>query len=98
VLFVRGEVDIGTVATLEAAIAALLDSRGRDIWIDLSEVRFLECRGVLALLKAQRAAERGHRYLAVICPTGPVRRVFELTGLDREVPIFHSRVDAHLLS
>jgi anti-anti-sigma factor len=98
VLSLEGEVDVATVPALRAALKEARESGERDIWIDLTNVGFLDSSGVSALVEADRAFSREHRRFAVICPPGPVRRVLELTGLDKELALFHTRADAQRLS
>lgn len=76
----HGEIDIGTVQDLEAALdAAIRESDGAFI-IDLSDVGFLDSSGLHVLLRARSLLGRKDRALAVICQPGPVRRVLELSG------------------
>jgi stage II sporulation protein AA (anti-sigma F factor antagonist) len=98
VLSVRGEIDIASVGTLRSAMAQTFESGLRDVWVDLSEVTFMDSSGLNALVEADQAFAGGNRQLTVICPTGPVRRAIELTGLDRELHVLSSRADAQRLS
>jgi anti-sigma B factor antagonist len=91
---VRGEVDINAVELLEAAVdAAIRDSAGAFV-IDLSEVDFIDSSGLHVLLRARALLGREDRALAVVCPFGPVRRVFELSGTSELFAFFASREDA----
>lgn len=88
---VHGELDIDTVQDLEAALdAAIRESDGAFI-IDLSDVGFLDSSGIHVLLRARSLLGREDRALAVICPPGPVRRVFELSGTADLLFIYGSR-------
>jgi anti-sigma B factor antagonist len=94
----RGEVDMHTVTTLESVLSSIHETGKRDIWVDLSQVEFIDSSGIRALIEAHRAFDRDRRQFALIAPKGPARRVIELTGLDGEVTVFDSRSDAHRLS
>ena len=88
---VHGEVDLETVTALEAALeSAILDSGGAFV-VDLSGVEFIDSIGLHVLLRARGLLGREDRALAVICPFGPVRRVFELAGLSELFALFDSR-------
>ena len=59
--------------------------------LDLSGVDFLDSAGLRVLLRARGMLGREDRALAVICPHGPVRRVFELSGLSTVFALYPSR-------
>jgi len=91
---VRGEVDLAVVPELEEAIqAAVIESVGAFV-IDLSELQFIETSGLHVLLRARGLLGREDRALAVVCPHGPVRRVFELTGHSELFALYASREEA----
>jgi anti-anti-sigma factor len=91
---VRGEVDVSAVESLTAALdAAIRDSEGAFV-IDLCDVEFLDSSGLSVLLRARALLGREERPLAVVCPSGPVRRLFELAGIEDLLVLFASRDDA----
>jgi anti-sigma B factor antagonist len=90
-----GEIDLITAQRLEKAAADALDSGTRDLWIDLSDVEFIDSTGIHALLEVRSRVAALNRRLAVICPFGPIRRAFGLTGLDEALPLYASRDEAH---
>jgi anti-anti-sigma factor len=77
-----GEVDIGTVDQLEAAITETLDEPGlQRLVLDFNLLRFLDSSGIAALVSAYRAADgRGIRFGLINCK-GRVHRVLEVTGV-----------------
>ena len=88
---VHGEIDIASSPALEEAIeAAIRDSAGAFV-IDLSGVDFLETTGLHVLLRARGLLGREDRALAVVCPFGPVRRVFELSGSSELFVLYSTR-------
>jgi anti-sigma B factor antagonist len=91
---VHGEVDISVVESLEDAIeAAIRESVGVFI-IDLSDLDFIDSSGLQVLLRARGLLGREDRALAVVCPHGPVRRVFELSGTSDLFALYGSREEA----
>jgi len=91
---IRGEIDINVVPDLEAALdAAIRESAGAFI-IDLSDVDFIDSSGLHVLLRARALLGREDRALAVICPFGPVRQLFELSGTYELFALYASREDA----
>jgi anti-anti-sigma factor len=91
---VVGEVDVGTVPKLELALdEAIRDSVGAFV-IDLCDVEFLDSSGLNALLRARALLGREERSLAVVCPPGPVRRVFDVSGVAELLVLFATREEA----
>ena len=90
----HGEIDIAAGPALEEAIdAAIRESAGAFV-IDLSDVDFLDSSGLHVLMRARSLLGREDRALAVVCPFGPVRRVFELSGSSELFVLYGSREDA----
>ncbi len=91
---VRGEVDLSSIPELtEALDVAIRESEGAFI-VDLCDVEFLDSSGLSALMRARALLGRDDRALAVICPTGPVSRLFEVAGVTDLLFIYASREDA----
>jgi anti-sigma B factor antagonist len=91
---VRGEVDIDTSPRLSEALdRALQGTRGAFV-VDLCGVGLLASTGLNALLRARAILGREDRALVVICPPGPVRRIFEVTGIADLFALFDSREQA----
>jgi anti-sigma B factor antagonist len=90
VIAAHGEIDLATVGGLDAAVARALASDARDLWIDLTGVEFIDSTGLTAIVRAHKGLNDGRR-LAVICPPGPARRAFEISGLDGHVSLFLDR-------
>ena len=89
VVAVAGELDLHTVPELEQALAEA-ERSGRVI-IDLTEVTFLDSTALGVLL---RASSRHHERLDVVLDGSEVRRVFEITGLDRRFSFSRSVEEA----
>ncbi len=91
---VRGEVDINTVPDLETALdEAIRESVGAFI-VDLSDLDFIDSSGLHVLMRARGLLGREDRALALVCPHGPVRRVFELSGHSELFALYASRDEA----
>ena len=91
---VHGEVDVSAIPSLvEALDAAIRDSEGAFV-IDLCDVEFLDSSGLSALMRARALLGQDERALAVVCPPGPVRRLFELAGIADLFFLYGSRDEA----
>ena len=90
VVTVAGELDILTAPKFSAFVGELVRRRVGDLVIDLCEARFVDSAGLQILLSAQRRVSRNARWLAVICPPSPVRRVIELARLTEALAVVSS--------
>jgi anti-sigma B factor antagonist len=90
VVELAGEIDISTIDGVRDAYDHALAGPCRELWVDLSEVEFMDSTGIAALLDLRRRAE-DDREVVVICPAGAVRRLLELTGLDQLLVVHRSR-------
>ena len=91
---VHGEVDVSTVPALVEALDAAIRASAGAFVIDLCEVGFLDSTGLSALMRARALLGRDERALAVICPPGPVRRLFEVAGVSDLLFLYDSREQA----
>jgi anti-sigma B factor antagonist len=82
VLEAHGHIDLTTRLKLSTALNDAVTMGDGPVVIDLCEVGFVDSTGIGVLLNALRRLTRQGRMLSVVCPPGPVRRVFEITGLD----------------
>ena len=90
-LAVEGEIDIATSPRLIAALnEAVTDSVG-GVVVDLTAVEFMDSTGLSLLVRAQRRMRKRGRGFAVVCPDGPVRRIFEITDLLGTLSVSPSR-------
>jgi anti-sigma B factor antagonist len=94
VLAVSGEVDLATSPDLVAAIDAALNAGALELWIDLSETEFMDSSGMHALLDGHARVRELQRRLAVICPPGPVRRVFDISRVGEMLAVYDDRAAA----
>ena len=86
VVAVSGDIDLATAGTLRDALLRAVDSRR--VWVDLTEVEFMDSTGLNALVIAHHATEG---QLVVVCPEGPPRRALEVSGLHQVLNVVTSR-------
>jgi anti-sigma B factor antagonist len=76
-----GEIDhVSSPIVADALRRATVDGDG-NIVLDLCDTSFIDSAGISTLLNGLRRLTRQRRRLVIVCPPGPVRRVFELLGL-----------------
>src|SRR4051812_5446566 len=81
---VAGELDILSAPTLEDSVQPQLACGSHGLIIDLTELSFLGCAGVLVLLRAREAAQRKKVSLQLVCNSTAVLRILKISDvLDR---------------
>jgi anti-sigma B factor antagonist len=90
VLACVGSMTLGEGAEeLELPFERALAGAGRGIVLDLTRLSYLDSAGVGALVACSKAAAAAGTVMKVaLAPTGPVRRIFELTQLERAFELF----------
>jgi anti-sigma B factor antagonist len=83
VLALRGELDLGSTSVLERELYDSASERYGHILLDLSQLDFLDSRGLVALMQAQREAEARHKGFSLRPGAFQVQRLFEVTGLSK---------------
>jgi anti-sigma B factor antagonist len=78
---VKGEIDIATSPRLIAALNDAVTDSSDAVIVDLAGVEFMDSTGLALLVRAHRRLRGRGRGFAVVCPDGPVRRIFELTDM-----------------
>jgi anti-anti-sigma factor len=81
-LTLGGELDLATVPLLQEQLDRVVRGRGAVV-IDLSGLRFIDASGLRVLVRAERQLRASGGQLVLVRGPRAVRRVFELTGLDR---------------
>ncbi|MDH6129055.1 STAS domain-containing protein [Kitasatospora sp. GP82] len=81
-----GEIDLDTAPSLRRALAAALESHW-EVVLDLSEVTFMDCAGLSALVRARNQADRFGARLVLRGAGECVVRLLKLTGLHRRLAV-----------
>jgi anti-sigma B factor antagonist len=80
-LTVEGELDIATAPRMLGALNEAIADMDAPLVVDLTDVVFMDSTGLALLMNARRRVVRlGHGF-AIICPTGPIARVFEIADM-----------------
>ena len=81
-----GEVDVSSVSQVRTSMREMFVEGDVHLLLDLSGVTFMDSAGLGLLVGIRRQARMFRGSLAVVAPSRPVRRIFELTALDK---VFH---------
>src|SRR3954454_17670390 len=81
-LTVSGEIDLVTSPKLVVAGREALWRGDTRIIVNLTNATFMDSTGLAALINLHRSAARAGGCLTVVCPDGPVRRLFAISGTE----------------
>lgn len=94
VVSVIGELDQSTAPDLREALAQTLEQPSDPVLVNLSECDFIDSTGLSLLVEAKRRVEEEELRFGVCCPDADVRRLLELTGIDRALGLYETRDEA----
>ncbi len=84
---IEGELDSHTAPQLRDAVSEALQGRPQRVYVDLTDVAFLDSSGLSALAGSHRRANRQGSELILCSPQPPVLRALELTGFSDYISI-----------
>jgi anti-sigma B factor antagonist len=87
---VAGEVDIATAPRLREQLVALITEGHSRIVLDLDEVDLLDSTGLGVIVGVLKRVRTVGGDLRLVCNRPAIRKVFEITALDRTLPLSES--------
>jgi anti-sigma B factor antagonist len=94
VFSVRGEADLHVAPDLRDRIAAAIGDGASEVVLDLSEATFVDSMTLGVLLGAMKRLRARGGQLRLVVPQAEIRRIFEITLLDRVFPLYGTRQEA----
>lgn len=94
VIELEGEVDVYTAPQLKQQMISLLDAGAKQMVVDLTQVEYLDSTALGVLIGGLKRMRERDGNLSLVCPSPRIRRVFEITGLDKIFDIYNSERDA----
>jgi anti-sigma B factor antagonist len=91
VLGVRGQADLHTASEFRAAITEAIDGGAVYLVVDLSEATFIDSMTLGVLLGAVKRLRPAGGAVSVVCTDPHIRRIFEITLLDRIFTLYPDR-------
>lgn len=94
VIELMGELDAYTSARFRETMVDLIENGAPNLIIGMNGVEYIDSSGLGALVGGlKRASERGGK-IAIVCNNPQVRKVFEITGLERVFPLYKAEDEA----
>jgi anti-sigma B factor antagonist len=94
VLRLTGEVDLYTCPELKTELLRVIDDGAKVVVVDLAGTTFIDSKGLAVLIRGVERLRTDGGRLAVVCVDPNLRKIFEITGLDRVFSIHGSRDEA----
>jgi anti-sigma B factor antagonist len=90
---VAGEADLSTAPELKAALVGAIDSGAKGVLVDLSHTTFIDSTTLGVLMGGVRRLRPAGGEIAIVCADANIRKIFEITLLDRVFSIFDDASD-----
>ena len=91
---VTGEVDLYTAPRLKQALVKTIEGGSRKVLVDLSHATFIDSTTLGVLMGAVKRLRPAGGELAIACSDPNIRRIFEITLLDRIFVIYDTSDEA----
>jgi len=82
VIAVRGRADATAADLLEAALVEAAETN-QQVAVDFSALDYISSAGLRAVLQGARAAQLNNTAFAICASSPPVKKVMEMSGMDR---------------
>lgn len=90
VITLDGEVDVYTAPQLKQQMISLLEAGATQMIVDLTNVEYFDSTALGVLIGGLKRMRERDGNVSLICPSPRIRRVFEITGLDKIFDIYDS--------
>jgi len=89
-----GEVDLHTAPEFKELMTGVIDAGRTRVVVDLSSATFIDSTTLGVLVGGEKRLRGEGGSLTLVCPDRDIRKVFEITGLDRVFSMHESRDEA----
>jgi anti-sigma B factor antagonist len=93
-LAIEGELDLATAPKVREPLERAIEAGTRGIVVDMLACRFIDSTGLGVLLHAAKRLEEDDGTMALVCVDDQIKRLLELTMIDRTIPVFDTREEA----
>jgi len=91
VVTVSGDADLYAATTVERELLRLVEDGRQSIVVDLTDATFIDSTMLRVLVNVSKRLRPAGGELLVVCREQNIRKIFEITLLDRVFTIFDSR-------
>ena len=89
-----GELDLYTAPELKQELLEVIEGGVTEIVVDLTRTTFIDSATLGVLVGAVRRLRERDGKLSIVCSDRSIRKIFEITGLDRVLEIYAGRDEA----
>lgn len=90
VITISGELDIATSPQVRELLSEAARDEDKPLVIDLTRCDFVDSTGLATLLHGAKPAQNGESNVALVSVGGEVRKLLELTAIDRTIPVYET--------
>ena len=90
----NSHIDFRNATPIKEYIAGLFENGSKELFLNLSQVTFMDSAGLSVLLVGKRSADDTQSDFSIFGLQGYVNNLIELTHLNRVIPIYISEADA----
>jgi anti-sigma B factor antagonist len=94
VIDVDGQIDLYSAPEFKERTLGVIEQGKKRVVVDLSGVTFMDSTGLSVLVGALKRLRLLDGRLTIVAPDDDIRRIFEVTGLDRSFTLCRDREDA----
>jgi len=93
-LALAGEIDLNESPRVREALGVLVDQKTPVIYVDLTEVSYMDSSGLAVLIEALQRAQSYQGKLAIYGLQESVKTIFEIARLDQVFTLYSDRASA----
>jgi anti-sigma B factor antagonist len=94
VIALAGEVDLYTAPEFKEQLLDVIGKGGKDVVVDFSDTTFIDSTTLGVLVGGVKRLRVQDGRLSLVCSDRNIRKIFEITGLDRVFTIYPTRDEA----
>jgi anti-sigma B factor antagonist len=94
VIALAGEVDLYTAPEFKQQLLDVIGKGGKEVVVDFSDTTFIDSTTLGVLVGGVKRLRAQDGRLSLVCSDRNIRKIFEITGLDRVFTIYPTRDEA----
>ncbi|MGC8861938.1 MAG: STAS domain-containing protein [Armatimonadota bacterium] len=94
VIQLAGELDAYTASRFREVMVEAIEDGGENLIVSMGDVEYIDSSGLGALVGGLKRVSERKGKIVVVRPRPQVRKVFEITGLEKVFPLFEDEEEA----